>query len=87
MIAHKISSSLSVMCGASDADGQGGMMDWGCGGGCFSHRAASVAPHLSAMESTEEASLTAPLMPPSSSLAATQAAKYSSEVTLKRTLT
>ena len=75
MIDCKISSSLSVMCEASDDVGHGGMMDWGCGGGCFSHREASVASHLFAIESSEEASRTAPLTSPSSNLAATRAAK------------
>ena len=86
MIARKIISSLSVMCGASEAVGQGGMMDWGCGGGCFSRREASVASHLSAIESTEEANRTAPLTSPSYNLTATRAAKFSSEQLLLRHL-
>ena len=59
-------------------------MDWGCGGRCFSRREASVASHLFAIESSEEDSRTVPLMSTSSNLAATRAAKLSSEQLLLR---
>ena len=54
--------------------GGGGMEVSGCGGGCLSWRAANVESLLSARESSEHASLTAPLKSPSSNLAETCAA-------------
>ena len=57
---------------------EGGMLESGCGDGCFSWRASKVASFIGAIGasvSSEQANLTAPLKSPSSSFADTRAAR------------